>query len=45
MPPAAINIDVPKSGWVMTKSTGEIKATIGIKINLNLLTSLFEIRW
>ena len=42
MIPIAIRIEVPKSGWVITNKTGEIKATIGKNKNFNLLTSFVE---
>ena len=35
-PPAAINKEVPRSGWVITKRTGAIKATTGVNKNFNL---------
>ena len=44
IPPAAIKREVPRSGCVITKSTGAIKATTGVNKNLNLLIFSIETR-
>ena len=38
IPLNAIKIDVPRSGWVITKKIGIINTTIGIKMLVILLT-------
>ena len=44
-PPAAIKIDVPRSGWVATKITGAMRTVIGRSKYLKLFTPSIEIRW
>ena len=44
-PPAAIRIEVPKSGWVATNSIGAIKAIIGVNKYLKVFMFSIETRW
>ena len=43
-PPAAIKIEVPRSGCVATKSTGATKTTIGKNKYFKLLRFSIEVR-
>ena len=44
-PPAAIKIEVPKSGWVATKIIGATRTVIGNNKCLKLFIPSIDIRW
>ena len=45
IPPAAIKIEVPRSGCVATKSTGATKTTTGKNKYFKLFRFSIEVRW
>ena len=45
MPPDAINIEVPRSGWVATKIIGPMRAAMGNIKYLKLFIFSIDKRW